>query len=164
VSFWSRAATILGAFLAACLVAAIVLSLTICLRVAMASSAAGFDTEQFFGLLKGLPLMTAYSVLPIVGLTLLPASIAMGLTEAYRIRSFSIYLAAGAVVAFACLLVLRFGLSFMVMPANSKFVRPPPSTIPTFSASWNYLLAGLIAGATYWTIAGRKAGMVREQR
>ena len=159
--FLRRTGTILLAFLAACLVAAIILSLTISLRVATAVPSTGFDTQQFLELLKTLPQMVGYMMLPIIALAVLPALVVIGFASVYR--SLWFYVTAGAAVAFLSVLISRLGLSFAITPANSKFVKSAPSIIPTLSASWNFLLAGLFAGAMYWTIAGRQAGTVPDQ-
>jgi hypothetical protein len=151
------------AFLAACLVAAIILSLTISLQVAMAAPSTGFDTQQFSGLLKSLPQMVGYMMLPIIVLAAIPALAVIGLAGVYRIRSFWFYVAAGAAVALVGVLISRLGLSFAITPTNSKFVKSAPSIIPKLSSIWNFLLAGLAAGAMYWAIAGRRASTVRDQ-
>jgi hypothetical protein len=129
----------------------------------MAVPSTGFDTQQFSGLLKSLPQMVRYMMLPIIALALLPALAIIALAGVYRIRSFWFYVVTGAAVALAGVLIFRLGLSFGFTPANSKFAKSAPSIIPTLSAIWNFLLAGLVAGAVYWTIAGRWAGVVRDQ-
>jgi hypothetical protein len=129
----------------------------------MAVPSTSFDTQLFSGLLKNLPQMVGYMMLPIIALTLLPTLAVIGVARVYRIRSFWFYVAAGAAVALAGVLISRLGLSFAFTPSNSKFVKSAPSIMPTLAAIWNFLLAGLVAGATYWTIAGRRASTVAGQ-
>jgi hypothetical protein len=138
-----RILVVLGAFLAASLVAALVITLAVMLEweeiVRVTGSRAGWLAVGFFSLIvsaKGL----------------LPAMLVIALAEGFRIRSPLFYAAAGG----AGLVGLYYGLGLAERgPGGGVLVGRDLEIMAG---------AGIAAGFVYWAIAGRKAGAWREQR
>jgi hypothetical protein len=80
-----------------------------------------------------------------------PTLIGVVLAEALRIRSALIYALAGAVLMLAGYYSAGFGWSY-----EESIDRPPP---PISRAAEIAAAVGVAFGLTYWTIAGRRAGV-----
>jgi len=81
---------------------------------------------------------------------ILPALIAVGLAEAFAIRSVLIYALAGAVI----MLIGYYSAGFA--STYSESIDAPP---PVISRAAEIAAAvGVVFGLTYWAIAGRRAG------
>jgi len=93
----------------------------------------------------------AFGFIFVSGFALLPALLVVLITEAFSIRGALTYAAGGALAGLACYLGL--------VPFD-------PATMTFHGIVRRHLEimmgAGVIAGAVYWLIAGRKAGMWRE--
>jgi hypothetical protein len=80
-----------------------------------------------------------------------PTLIAVALAEALRIRSALIYALAGAALMLAGYYSAGFGWSY-----EDSIDHPPP---PISRAAEIAAAVGVVFGLTYWTIAGRRAGV-----
>jgi H+/Cl- antiporter ClcA len=85
---------------------------------------------------------------------ILPALLAIVITEAARLRSFLYYGVGGALVALAS----YYGSDISVRLENTTDVPPVNNALQLAAA------AGIIGGLAYWLIAGRNAGRWREPR
>ena len=81
--------------------------------------------------------VTAPFILLMIGtLTAIPAVVVIGLTERFRVRSLLFYVCSGGVTGGVSQIL--FGRSFFRI--------------------WVFVLAGGVAGLSYWYVAGRRAG------
>ena len=140
-----RIFVVLFAFLAASIIAALVLTLGLLPPeldelTLMPGAHAGFG------------LAVAISAVLVSGYGLIPAMLFIAVAEGFRLRSFLLYAAFGAVFA----LLMANGSNFWPdgAPANPFLGREQE----VFAA------AGIAAGLTYWALAGRKAGAWRAER
>ena len=138
-----RILVVLAAFLAASIVAALVITVAVMLEweeiVRMTESGAGWLAVGFFTLIvsaKGL----------------LPAMLVIALAEGFRIRSPLFYAEVGG----AGLVGLYY--------ASGLAERGPGGGVLTGRDLEIMAGAGIAAGLAYWAIAGRTAGAWREQR
>jgi hypothetical protein len=136
-----RVLVVLGAFLAASLVAAFVITFAIMLEwdelMRMSESGAGWLVVAFFGLIVSVK-------------ALLPAMLVIAFAEGFRIRSPLFYAAAGG----AGLVGLYYGLGLAERgPGGGVLVGRDLEIMAG---------AGIAAGFAYWAIAGRKAGLWHE--
>jgi|SRR5689334_4174976 hypothetical protein len=139
-----RLIVIAFAFLAACLVAGMIIVAAV-LFPEFSDLGAGPVDQGVFQILVG------FGFIFISGFALLPAAIIALITEAFSIRSVLAYALGGAVVGVACYL----------------------SLVPFDTNTWRFegivrrhmeimTGAGIVAGVVYWMIAGRSAGAWRE--
>jgi phosphotransferase system glucose/maltose/N-acetylglucosamine-specific IIC component len=139
-----RLFVILFGFLAACLVAGMIIVIAVLFPEFSDLGAGPVDQGVF-------QILVAFGFIFISGFALLPAAIIALLTEAFSIRSVLAYAIGGAVVGAACYL----------------------SLVPFDTDSWQFngivrrhmeimTGAGIVAGLIYWTIAGRTAGAWRD--
>jgi hypothetical protein len=145
VALIGRIFVVLLAFLAASVVAGIVLTLGLL--------PPEFDElAPMPGAHAGFGLAVAFSALLSSGYALIPAMLFIAIAEGFRLRSFLIYAAFGAVFA----LLMTNGSNFWVdgSPAYPFAGREQE----VFAA------AGIAAGLAYWALAGRKAGAWRAER
>ena len=137
----ARIFVVLGAFLAACVVAACVIAFAIMLEwdelMRMSGSGVGWLVVGVFGLIVSFK-------------ALLPAMLIIAFAEAFRIRSPLFYAAAGG----AGLVGLYYGLGLAERgPGGGVLVGRDLEIMAG---------AGIAAGFVYWAIAGRKAGIWHE--
>jgi hypothetical protein len=130
-------------FLAACLVAGMIIVISVLFPEFSDLGTGPVDQGVF-------QIMIAFGFIFISGFALLPASIIALLTEAFSIRSVLAYAIGGAAVGAACYL----------------------SLVPYDTETWQFngivrrhmeimTGAGIVAGLIYWMIAGRNAGAWR---
>ena len=86
-------------------------------------------------------------------LLFVPTLIAVGLAEAFSLRSALVYTIGGAVLSLLAFYGAGFG-----RPYQESIDRPPP---PLTRAAEVAAAAGAAFGFVYWAIAGRRAGMWR---
>jgi hypothetical protein len=103
-----------------------------------------------------------FSVFVVAGATfigavmLLPLAILIAVAEIFKIRSPLVYAVAGAAI-----LLLSYSAGGLAPPSYEESIDhpPPPISHETQVAA----AAGVVFGAVYWLIAGRKAGRWRER-
>jgi hypothetical protein len=138
-----RLFVILFAFCAACLAAAIVVFGAVLLPE-FKEIGAGPINEGAFDLVAG------FGFIVVSGFALLPAMIAVAITEAFYMRGALTYAVGGGLAGLACYLCL--------VPFD-------PATLQFEGIVRRYLEimtgAGIVAGLVYWMIAGRNAGAWR---
>ena len=139
-----RLFAILFAFLAACLVAGMIVVGAV-LFPEFSDLGAGPVDQGALNIVLGLGFIF------ISGFALLPAMIVVAITEAFYIRGALTYAVGGGLVGLACYLGL---------------VRFDPDTLRFEGIVRRHLEimtgAGIVAGMVYWMIAGRNAGVWRE--
>src|SRR5215475_14737127 len=131
------------AFLAACLVAGMII-VTAVLFPEFSDLGAGPVDQGVFQILVG------FGFIFISGFALLPAAIIALITEAFSIRSVLAYAIGGAVVGLACYLSL--------VPFDTDTLRFEGIVRRHLEIMTG---AGIVAGLMYWMIAGRTAGRWR---
>ena len=139
MSCWSRP---LKGWLAGCGAATAVICAPILLMIAGASfsmSSAGVGVAVASSMLTVFVVTSAMSGIP--------AAVTIWFAERFRIRS---------ILFFGCLGAITGALSLSVL--LSGFSRGQASV---GAVSWLFLMAGLVAGLTYWSVAGRYAGCDR---
>ena len=133
-----RTFIVVFAFLLASLAAAIVLTIGVTLPLWRDL----FPPEIEHGVFTA---VAGVGMVLVFGFSLLPAMIVIALAEAFRLRSFLFYAAAGGLG----LLALYYGVSFADRVAA-----------PSASREWEIIAAaGIAAGLVYWLLAGRNAGV-----
>jgi len=139
-----RLFVILFGFLAACLVAGMIV-----VGAVLVPEFSDFGTGQIdqsaFNIVLGLGFII------ISGFALVPAMIVVAITEAFYVRSALTYAAGGALAGLACYLGL-----VPFDPATLQFEGIVRRHLEIMTG------AGIVAGMTYWMIAGRNAGAWRE--
>jgi phosphotransferase system glucose/maltose/N-acetylglucosamine-specific IIC component len=139
-----RLFVILFAFLAACLVAGIIVVGAVLYPEFSDLGNAPIDQNA-------LNIVLGFGFIFISGFALLPALIVVLITEAFHVRGVLAYAVGGAVVGAACYLGL--------IPFD-------PNTLQFDGIVHRHLEimtgAGIVAGLVYWLIAGRNAGAWRE--
>ena len=141
-----RLFVILFAFLAACMVAGIIVIVAV-LFPEFSDFAGGPIDPDAFNMLLG------FGFIFLSGFALLPAMIVVLITEAFHIRSVLAYALGGGVVGLACYLGL---IPFDTETLHFNGIVRRHLEIMTG--------AGIVAGLVYWMIAGRNAGGWREPR
>jgi hypothetical protein len=138
-----RLFVILFGFLAACLVAGMVV-----VGAVLFPELSDLGTEPIDS--GALDVMLGFGFIFISGFALLPAMLVVAITEAFYIRSALTYAAGGGLVGLACYLGL--------VPFD-------PETLHFEGIVRRHLEimtgAGIVAGLVYWMIAGRNAGAWR---
>jgi hypothetical protein len=139
-----RLFVILFGFLAACLVAGMIMIGAVLFPEFSDLGTGPIDSSA-------LNVVIGFGFIFVSGFALLPAMIVAAITEAFYIRSALAYAAGGAAVGLACYLGL--------VPFN-------PDTLRFEGIVRRHLEimtgAGIVAGVVYWLIAGRNAGAWRE--
>jgi hypothetical protein len=146
-----RLPVIVFAFLAACLITEafyviFVVEYEVFLALGrLASLHFLIDSGELFGL--------GFKVL--CGATVLPAIVAVAITELTDRRALWVYIVAGAATALVCYLVVAPFEETLIPPGHNtpRLIKPYPISI---------VAAGIVAGAVYWLIAGRTAGLWRK--
>jgi hypothetical protein len=146
MSLIGRLFVIAFAFLAACVVAGIVVVGAV-LYPEFSDFATGPVDQSALNIVLG------FGFIFISGFALLPALIVVLVTEAFYIRSALAYALGGAAVGLACYLGL-----IPFDPATMRFDGIIRRHLEIMTG------AGILAGMTYWLIAGRSAGAWREPR
>jgi hypothetical protein len=134
------------AILAACLVAGIVVVGAILFPEFSDIGAGTLDPDA-------LNIMIGFGFIFVSGFALLPALIVVLITEAFSIRGALTYALGGAVVGLACYLGL-----VPFDPATLRFDGIVRRHLEIMTG------AGILAGLTYWMVAGRNAGAWRQPR
>ena len=141
-----RLFVILFGFLAACLVAGIIVVVAVLYPEFSEFADSQIDTSAF-------DIVVGFGFIFLSGFALLPATIIVLITEAFYIRSILAYAIGGGIVGLACYLGL--------IPFD-------PDTLRFDGIIRRHLEimtgAGIVAGLVYWMIAGRNAGGWRETR
>jgi hypothetical protein len=141
-----RLIVILFAFLAACLVAGMIVVVAVLFPAFSDLGAGPVDSSA-------LDIIVGFGFIFISGFALLPAMIVVLITEAFYIRGALTYAIGGGVAGLACYLGL--------IPFD-------PSTLQFDGIVRRHLEimtgAGIVAGVVYWMIAGRNAGAWRQPR
>jgi hypothetical protein len=139
-----RLFVILFAFLAACLVAGIVVVCAVLFPEFSDLGAGPIDQGA-------LNIVLGFGFIFISGFALLPAMIVVAITEAFYIRGALTYAVGGGVVGLACYLGL--------VPFDPETLRFDGIVRRHLEIMTG---AGIVAGLIYWMIAGRNAGAWRE--
>jgi hypothetical protein len=152
-SMINRIPIILSAYLAACVIATLAVSVLFALGLLKYSGppAVSFAT---FSLAAGLAVLLGVYV---AIAALLPSVLAISYAEYARVRHIALYGAGGALVGIAA-----YGLYALVMilAAGTAEGFIPAGHFGSFAAAVTALFGGpgLIGGVVYWLIAGRSAG------
>src|SRR3984885_15764309 len=141
-----RLFVILFGFLAACLVAGMIVVGAV-LFPEFSDLGAGPVHQGALNIVLG------FGFIFVSGFALLPAMIVAAITEAFYIRGALTYAVGGGVVGLACYLGL-----VPFDPATLRFEGIVRRHLEIITG------AGLVAGVVYWMIAGRNAGAWREPR
>jgi hypothetical protein len=141
-----RLFVVLFAFLAACLVAGIIVVFAV-----LFPELSDLDTGSIDQ--SALNVIIGFGFIFISGFALLPAMLVVLITEAFYIRSMLAYALGGAIVGLACYLGL-----VPFDPATLHFDGIVRRHLEIMTG------AGIVAGVIYWAIAGRNAGAWRQRR
>jgi hypothetical protein len=144
MSLIGRLFVILFGFLAACLVAGIVVVCAVLFPEFSDLGAGPIDQGA-------LNIVLGFGFIFISGFALLPAMIVVAITEAFYVRGALTYGVGGGVVGLACYLGL-----VPFDPATLRFDGIVRRHLEIMTG------AGIVAGLVYWMIAGRNAGAWRE--
>jgi hypothetical protein len=141
-----RLFVVLFAFLAACLVAGIIVVFAV-----LFPELSDLDTGSIDQ--NAINVIIGFGFIFISGFALLPAMLVVLITEAFHIRSMLAYALGGAIVGLACYLGL-----VPFDPATMHFDGIVRRHLEVMTG------AGIVAGMIYWAIAGRTAGAWRQPR
>ena len=141
-----RLFVIFFAFLAACLVAGMIVVFAL-LFPDLSDLGPGFVDQSTLNVVLG------FGFIFISGFALLPAMLVAAITEALFIRGILVYAVGGALVGAACYLGL-----VPFDPDTFRFDGIVRRHLEIMTG------AGIVAGLVYWAIAGRNAGAWRESR
>jgi hypothetical protein len=139
-----RLFVILFGFLAACLVAGMIVVGAVLFPEFSDLSTGTIDQSA-------IDIVLGFGFIFISGFALLPALIVVAITEAFYIRSVPAYAVGGGVVGLACYLGL--------VPFDTETLRFDGIVRRHLEIMTG---AGIVAGFVYWVIAGRNAGAWRE--
>jgi len=139
-----RLFAILFGFLAACLVAGMIVVGAVLFPEFSDLDSGSIDQSA-------INIVLGFGFIFISGFALLPATIVVLITEAFHIRSILAYAVGGAVVGLACYLGL-----IPFDPETLRFDGIVRRHLEIMTG------AGIVAGLVYWMIAGRNAGTWRE--
>ena len=146
MSLIGRLFVILFGFLAACLVAGIIV-----VGAVLFPQFSDFSDSQIDP--SALNVILGFGFIFLSGFALLPATIVVLITEAFYIRSVLAYALGGGLVGLACYLGL-----IPFDPDTLRFDGIVRRHLEIMTG------AGIVAGLVYWMIAGRNAGAWREPR
>ena len=141
-----RLFVILFGFLAACLVAGMIVVSAIMFPEFSDLGAGPVDPGA-------LNILLGFGFIFVSGFALLPAMVVVAITEAFHIRGALTYAVGGGVVGLACYLGL-----VPFDPETLRFEGIVRRHLEIMTG------AGIVAGLVYWMIAGRNAGAWREPR
>ena len=139
-----RLFVILFGFLAACLVAGMIVVGAVLFPEFSELGTGPIDPSA-------LNIVLGFGFIFISGFALLPAMIVAAITEAFYVRSALAYAAGGAIVGLACYLGL-----VPFDPGTLRFEGIVRRHLEIMTG------AGIVAGMVYWMVAGRNAGAWRE--
>lgn len=144
-----RVLIIFSAYLAAGVVASVALAL------AMAMKGGSIETLLVLALMFGTFLVVQYAAVP--------AALVITFAESARVRSPIFYAAMGCLTG-----IITVGVYFFFPSIGGDYRSPTASPPIRFAEAVGWLVAcgasGLIAGLIYWRIAGRHAGVWRDQQ
>jgi hypothetical protein len=144
-----RLIVIFFAFLAACLVAGMIVVFAV-LFPEMSDLDTGSIDQNAINVIN---VIIGFGFIFVSGFALLPAMLVVLITEAFYIRGMLTYALGGAVVGLACYLGL-----VPFDPATMHFDGIIRRHLEIMTG------AGIVAGLIYWMVAGRNAGAWREPR
>jgi len=146
-----RLPVIAFAFLAACTIAEIFYAIMVVEYEAFLA----LGRLAHLHLLKDMSVLLGHGFKVLCGATVLPAIVAVTITELTDRRALWVYLIAGTATALVCYLVVAPFEETLIPPGHNtpRLIRPYPIAI---------VAAGIVAGAAYWLIAGRTAGLWRK--
>lgn len=139
-----RLFVILIGFLAACLVAGMIVVFAVLFPELSDLDSGTIDRNA-------INVVIGFGFIFISGFALLPAMLVVAITEAFHIRGALAYALGGAIVGLACYLGL-----VPFDPATLQFSGIVRRHLEIMTG------AGIVAGLVYWMIAGRNAGAWRE--
>jgi phosphotransferase system glucose/maltose/N-acetylglucosamine-specific IIC component len=139
-----RLFVILFGFLAACLVAGMIV-----VGAVLFPEFSDFETSPIDQ--EGLNIVLGFGFIFVSGFALLPAMIVAAITEAFSIRGALSYAVGGAIIGLACYLGL--------VPFDTETLRFDGIVRRHLEIMTG---AGIVGGVVYWMIAGRNAGAWRE--
>ena len=139
-----RLFVILFGFLAACLVAGMIV-----VGAVLFPEFSDFETSPIDQ--EGLNIVLGFGFIFVSGFALLPAMIVAAITEAFYIRGALTYAVGGGVIGMACYLGL--------IPFDTDTLRFEGIVRRHLEIMTG---AGIVGGVVYWMIAGRNAGAWRE--
>src|ERR1700727_2168622 len=139
-----RLFVILFGFLAACLVAGMIV-----VGAVLFPEFSDFETSPIDQ--EGLNVVLGFGFIFVSGFALLPAMIVAAITEAFSIRGALAYAVGGAIIGLACYLGL-----VPFDPETLRFEGIVRRHLEIMTG------AGIVGGVVYWMIAGRNAGAWRE--
>src|ERR1700684_3577793 len=139
-----RLSLILVVFLAACLVAGMIV-----VGAVLFPEFSDFETSPIDQ--EGLNIVLGFGFIFVSGFALLPAMIVAAITEAFSIRGALSYAVGGAIIGLACYLGL--------VPFDTETLRFDGIVRRHLEIMTG---AGIVGGVVYWMIAGRNAGAWRE--
>jgi len=139
-----RLFVILFGFLAACLVAGMIVVFAVLFPEFSDLGAGSVDSDA-------LNIIIGFGFIFISGFALLPATIVVVITEAFYVRGALTYAVGGGLVGLACYLGL-----VPFDPATLRFEGIVRRHLEIMTG------AGIVAGVVYWMIAGRNAGAWRQ--
>lgn len=137
-----RQARALGGYLLACLTSGILLAMVFAFPIGISSTTPEWRAARLFGDVIGLTMFTAPVVMT---MTFLPTVLFVWWSEKRAERRFVVHAGAGMAMAVVGSVLLPFvmkGFTFRGVAGLAAY----------------FLLAGFVAGATYWLISGRHAG------
>lgn len=146
MSLIGRLFVIMFGFLAACLVAGIIVVFAVLFPELSALETGMIDPEA-------INVILGFGFIFLSGFALLPALIVVLITEAFSIRGVLTYALGGAAVGVACYLGL--------VPFDAATMRFDGIVRRHLEVMAG---AGIVSGLVYWVIAGRNAGAWREPR
>jgi hypothetical protein len=141
-----RLFVVLFGFLAACLVAGMIVVLAVLFPEMSALDTGTIDPNA-------INVVLGFGFIFISGFALLPAMLVVAITETFHIRGALTYALGGAIVGLACYLGL-----VPFDPATMRFDGIVRRHLEIMTG------AGIVAGMVYWVIAGRNAGAWRAPR
>lgn len=133
----------LGGYLLACLTSGVVLAIVFVVLIEISSSTPKWRAARLFGDVIGLTMFIAPVVMT---MTFLPTVLFVWWSEKQAERRFVVHAGAGMAMAVVGSVLLPFvmkGFTFQGVAGLAVY----------------FLLAGFVAGATYWLISGRHAGV-----
>ena len=133
----------LGGWLAGCAAASVILYASVFVFIGRTPRAYNVDLA-FMGLVGLIYILPIIFVITVV-LTGFPAAFVVWLSEKFELRSVRFFGAAGVSIA----VFVNGVLALLAMLSG---------VAPYLRVSWQFLVAGLVGGLTYWLVAGKHIG------
>ena len=139
---WFRA---LGGWLAGCAAATVTLYACVLVTLAIAGRGdlGGLAIVGVAGLAYAVPIMFMVTFV----LSGFPAALVIWLSEKFHLRSILFFGVAGIAVGLL--------IHYLLLDVLLRGLAPSPRI------GWPFIVAGLVAGLTYWLVAGKHAGRIR---